>query len=403
MIETKSDFESFCGKNWNQINEYIDSCYNGRPRPFYSSVDIREGRQKIVPVDNNLYPAGFNNVCSLDLLVCRDRFKKLIHRLKDQCQSIAVVVESHTKNLFYLDHLVALKNALSSSAKSVDLVSFDQSLFAEGDQLKLISQSKQEVVIQKAELDENYDLRWDFLVLNNDQSSPIGIPWEKLRTPVYPSPFMGWTRRKKSGHFNSYKDVVKEFSQKFDIKPQILQADFKVVHDVDFFEKKNLTALAEAVDAIKNGLDPQDKDSAKIYLKADQGTYGMGISVVSSSEEVLAMNRKTRNKMDVGKNHLKFTSVLVQEGIDTVVLYDGGPAEISIYLIDGKSVGGFVRANPLKDTQGNLNSRGMVYQKFCISEIRENSDHKEKEAAYSVVAMLSSLASAKEIEEIGGP
>ena len=75
------------------------------------------------------------------------------------------------------------------------------------------------------------------------------------------------------------------------------------------------------------------------------------------------------------------------------------PAEVTIYLVDGKSIGGFMRANPLKGTNANLNAKGMLYQKFCISEIQENSEHKMKEAVYSVIARLSSYATALEIQK----
>ena len=46
-------------------------------------------------------------------------------------------------------------------------------------------------------------------------------------------------------------------------------------------------------------------------------------------------------KMDVGKNNLKFTSVLIQEGVETIVKYDEAPAEVTIYLVNGRSSGGF--------------------------------------------------------------
>jgi len=42
----------------------------------------------------------------------------------------------------------------------------------------------------------------------------------------------------------------------------------------------------------------------------------------------------------------------------------------------------------------------MVFKKYCISEIRENQDHKSKEAVYSVVARLATLAAGYEIKEV---
>ena len=126
----------------------------------------------------------------------------------------------------------------------------------------------------------------------------------------------------------------------------------------------------------------------------------MGISVVSSGEEIKNMNRKIRNKMDIGKNKLKFTSVLIQEGVETVVKFDDAPAEVTIYLINGKSSGGFMRSNPLKGTQANLNAQGMVYQKLCLSDIKQDSDHKIKEVVYSIIARLSTLAASHEMKEL---
>jgi glutamate--cysteine ligase len=73
---------------------------------------------------------------------------------------------------------------------------------------------------------------------------------------------------------------------------------------------------------------------------------------------------------------------------------------VTIYLVGGKSVGGFMRANSERDSSSNLNSRGMVFKKFCISEIRQNQDHAAKEAVYSVIARLSTLAGARELKEI---
>ena len=139
---------------------------------------------------------------------------------------------------------------------------------------------------------------------------------------------------------------------------------------------------------------------SKVFVKADQGTYGMGISVVESGEEIVSMNRKKRNKMDIGKNKIKFNSVIIQEGVDSILTYDGHPAEVTIYLIAGCPIGGFVRANEKKGSGDNLNSQGMVFKKYCISEIKENTDHQSKEAVYSIIARLSTLAGALEIKEI---
>ena len=48
---------------------------------FYCSVDLRDSGDKIAPVDCNLFPAGFNNICEIDLGCAPDIFKTGIQRI----------------------------------------------------------------------------------------------------------------------------------------------------------------------------------------------------------------------------------------------------------------------------------------------------------------------------------
>ncbi|PIK13917.1 glutamate--cysteine ligase [Halobacteriovorax sp. JY17] len=399
-INTKSEFEKFVSENWNEINSYIDTKFEKKTTPIYSSVDIRESKDKIAPVDHNMYPAGFNNLCSLDLDYATEVFGSAISEVGKEVKRVGIIPESHTKNLFYLDHLAMLGKVISDAGYEVTFLSFDNNLFQEGGELNLISHSQFDLQILKAEIKDgkvfSNGIEQEFVILNNDQSDPIDIDWKSVTTPINPTPLIGWFARQKNKHFSFYDQTVKDFSAHFEINPNILQAKFRTVENVDFSSKDGLEQLGQAVDDLKSEL-PEDK---KIFVKASQGTYGMGISVVSSGEEIITMNRKARNKMDVGKNKIKFTSLLVQEGVDTILQYDDMPAEVAIYLVAGKSVGGFMRANSEKKADGNLNSRGMVFRKFCISEIRQNQDHKAKEAMYTVIARLATLASTDEIKEV---
>jgi glutamate--cysteine ligase len=225
---------------------------------------------------------------------------------------------------------------------------------------------------------------------------PLEVDWKNLKTPVFPSPFAGWYQRQKIHHFKHYRDVANRFCSTFGINPDLIQAHFSFVEQVDFSTKEGLDILAGEVDRLLSTLPP----TSSVFVKASQGTYGMGISVVSSGEEIVSMNRKVRNKMDIGKGNLKFTSVLIQEGVETILKYDDAPAEVTIYLVDGKSAGGFMRTNPLKVTQANLNAQGMIYQKLCLSDVKQDCDHTIKEAVYSVIARLSVLAASYEMKEL---
>lgn len=400
-INTKEKFEDFVCQHWNKINQYIDSKMSNSPVPFYSSVDIRESKTKYAPVDLNFYPAGFNNLCQLDLDSSMPHFEKAIRERSPRGNNIAIIVESHTKNLFYLDHLAYLQQTLKASGFNIYLASFDANLFDDGsEKASLVSHSQFDLDIYLLKLNDNKlnieETTIDLAIMNNDQSNPINMDWKAVQTPIVPTPQAGWFKRKKTHHFLKYKQVVNDFSSEFSIDPNLLMADFISKDGVDFLSKEGLESLGSAVDELISRL----PEGSKAFVKADQGTYGMGISVVSSGEEIISMNRKKRNKMDIGKNKIKFTSVIVQEGVHSILTYDNLPAEVAIYLVNGSPVGGFVRANEKKGAGDNLNSQGMIFKKYCISEIKQNNDHQTKEAAYATIARLSTLAGALEISDI---
>ncbi|MFA6236775.1 MAG: glutamate--cysteine ligase [Bacteriovorax sp.] len=401
-INNKDQLESFVCRNWISINDYITNLQASLPVPFYSSVDIRESKEKYAPVDHNMYPAGFNNLCNVDLREATPLVRATINKINPAAKNIGIIPESHTKNLMYLDHLATLSKLISEAGYKVFLISFDSSLFPENVEfIDLTSNNGTAIKIIRGQIQNGIVLamgtKCDVAINNNDQSNPWPIEWKEISTPIVPTPLIGWFRRQKNTHFAYYKKVADEFSSHFNINPNLIQAEFSAVEDVDFETKQGLEKLGSSVDDLISRLAP----GSKVFVKASQGTYGMGISVVSSGEEIINMNRKTRNKMDVGKNKIKFTSLLVQEGVETILKYDDNPAEITVYLIDGKSMGGFMRINSEKDSLGNLNSKGMVFRKLCMSDLVGTvEDHKSKDAIYSIIARLATVASAYEIKEV---
>lgn len=402
LIKTKQALEQFLAKNWNQVNQFIDQWQSEVPQPFYSSVDIRESQSKYAPVDHNLYPAGWNNICQKDLTRSADVFKAALEKYAPKARKIALVPESHTKNKWYLDNVWHLRESLIATGIEVDVVSPDEALFTEGSSLRLETQSGHSLSIDRVHVVNDVFQRdngvadYDVVVLNHDQSNPLPVDWKKFRTPVVPSPFAGWTRRQKNSHFKHYQMVADKFCDRFGIEPGLIQARFRAVDHVDFETQEGLEPLANAVGDLLAELPA----GAAVFAKASQGTYGMGIHVFKNRDEVLSMNRRTRNKMDVGKNNIKFTSVLVQESVETIVKVENAPAEITMYLVNGKGIGGFMRYNPQRDSNSNLNSQGMLYRKFCISDICQGTDTHLKEAVHCVVARLSVLAAAFEINEL---
>lgn len=401
-INSKLELENFVIDHWSSINEYLKKKKTDLPIPFYSSVDIRESKDKYAPVDHNMYPAGFNNLCSQDLDEAVSVVKNALFKVDPSAKTVGIFPESHTKNLMYLDHLATLAKLIENSGYKVFILSFDSVLFPNNEQeIDLLSHSGFPIKIYRGNIKAGgiccLPEKIDIGICNNDQSNPLPIDWRELKTPFIPTPLIGWFKRQKNTHFSHYKKVADEFCAEFGINPDLIQAKFRAVEDVDFDTKDGLDKLGAAVDDLLSELKPE----SKVFVKASKGTYGMGISVVSSGEEIINMNRKTRNKMDVGKNAIKFTSLLVQEGVETIIKYDEMPAEITVYLVDCTSIGGFMRVNGEKDSLGNLNSRGMVFRKLCMCDVKDKArDHTAKEAMYSLIARLATVAAAYEIKEV---
>jgi glutamate--cysteine ligase len=174
---------------------------------------------------------------------------------------------------------------------------------------------------------------------------------------------------------------------------------------VDFKERTNLIRVAKSVDKVieqtrakyaQYGISEQPY----VYVKADSGTYGMGIMTVRSGEEMFELNKKERNKMQVIKEGMVNSEVIIQEGIPTIDRVEGKPAEPMVYMIDGLPIGGMYRVNANRDGLGNLNAAGMEFVGMC--DEAESADVNRKSVkecdfrAYGLVAAIAALASARE-------
>ena len=141
-------------------------------------------------------------------------------------------------------------------------------------------------------------------------------------------------------------------------------------------------------------------DEPYVYVKSDSGTYGMGIMTVKSGEEILEINKKIRNKMNVIKEGVQSTEVIIQEGIPTVDRIEAAPAEPMMYLVDGHAVGGAYRVNDARDAQNNLNATGMRFVGMC--DEGEAGKVAMRECTFGALGLIAELASlAAQREEYG--
>lgn len=245
----------------------------------------------------------------------------------------------------------------------------------------------------------------DLVLLNNDLSNGIPAELEGIAHDVTPSPHMGWFQRKKSSHLKFYCELAHEFAEMIGIDPFQITARFSEVDDIDFESGKGMDMLAREVDKLlvqirkdyeeRNiGIDPF------VYVKHNSGTYGRAIMPVKSGAEVLEMNRREKNKMNVSKGGVHVNSVLLMEGIPTDISHEQQSAEPVIYLVGHQSVGGFLRLNPNKDNRGNLNAPGAHFKTLCFANLFRNPNPQSivLEKFYGALGRLSSLANAREMQ-----
>jgi glutamate--cysteine ligase len=152
------------------------------------------------------------------------------------------------------------------------------------------------------------------------------------------------------------------------------------------------------------------KNDPFVIVKADAGTYGMGIMTVKDPSEITGLNRKQRNKMSVVKEGVAVSDVLIQEGVYTFEQINEAVAEPVVYMIDHYVVGGFYRVHTSRGTDENLNAPGMhfmplAFETHCTlpNPERGPDDTPNRFYAYGVVGRLALLAASLEIEAAENP
>lgn len=400
-LETLSD------ERTDDIEQWF-SAKRGEAAPFiYSSVDLRYSGLKLAPVDTNLYPAGFNNLSPR----ARARASRFLARYLEDTHAgvkkVLIVPENHTRNLGYLENLATLLSLFEPIGVEVQL----GGLAATPGQPVILQAPGGRELVQYPLNNEDGQLRLEngfvpeLVVLNNDMSSGVPAILEHVVQPVVPPATMGWYRRRKSVHFAAYRELVNDFCRTFALDAWLLAAEFHQCGLVDFKERTGLDCVAKGVDKVLARIKEKYaqygiSDEPYVFIKADSGTYGMGIMTARSGEEMMELNKKERNKMQVIKEGVLNSEVIIQEGVPTRDVIDGKTAEPMIYMIDGVPIGGMFRVNAQRDAISNLNAAGMEFMGMCDAVENAGADWKAVAdcnfKAYGIVAAIAALAAARE-------
>jgi len=103
--------------------------------------------------------------------------------------------------------------------------------------------------------------------------------------------------------------------------------------------------------------------------------------------------------MNVIKEGVSNTEVIIQEGVPTIDKIDGKPAEPLMYLINGKTIGCTYRINEERDEFSNLNSRGMTFDSVCENDEETSGKENNLCPVRGLIARLASLAATRECYE----
>ena len=420
----KNQFASIAFEKRELIRHWFESKFKEFPPSFYCSIDIRDSGGKIAPVDCNLFPAGFNNICEYDLEASPPIFRTQIEKLAKAYsvnvpEKILIIPESHTENKFYLENLYYLKSILEEAAFEVAFGRYDAGCDGSPNVLELTSHSEKKITqatIKKTDglLQTTTGFVPDWIILNNDFSQGYPDCLDGVKQPIFPSYKLGWHSRKKSTHFDFYNQLAIEFANLIGIDPWHFTILSKAVPHVNFNEGTGMDRLIETADQMFADLREKHKTHGierkpTLFIKNDSGTYGIGIMVIESTDELRNMNRRTKNKMSVGKGKSLIEQVIVQEGVPTQLTTDNFTAEPVIYIMGEELIGGFIRANTERSDMDNLNSQGMFFRKLCFKDLSDSlevktaegcpEDFPTLEAVYGMVAKLSALAAAMEIKQ----
>ena len=381
--------------------------------PFYSSVDVRNAGFKLAPVDTNLFPGGWNNLTPEMLPLAVQAAMAAIEKICPEARNLLVVPESHTRNSFYLSSVLQLKRIFRQAGLNVRFGSLDPDI-KEPTVINL--PTGESITIEPLiRSDRRLGLK-DFdpctILLNNDLSAGIpGILEDLNEQYLLPPVHASWAVRRKSRHAKAYEEVSKRFGKLLGIDPWLINPMFEQCTGVNIAAGGGMECLSTNVDSLLGKIKRKYKEygineKPFVIVKADNGTYGMGIMTVRDAKDLEALNSITKNKMSTTKDGQPLTEVIIQEGVLTNERVQDAVAEPVVYMMDRYVVGGFYRVHPDRGTDENLNAPGASFVPLAFADSGRLPQAGEKPGSsspnrfymYGVIGRLAMLAASYELE-----
>lgn len=409
------ELESRLLNSQNAIETWFRKQWRSFDAPFYASVDLRNAGFKVAPVDTNLFPAGFNNINKDFAPLCIQAIQAALDKVCPDAARVLILPEDHTRNLAYWESVATLRDLLLQSGYETRVATINPEI-TEPAEITLPSGNRISLIPAKRQGDRLTADGFDpcVIVLNNDLSSGTPELLKNLSQDITPPLGVGWNNRLKSEYFEFYRLLAIEFSELIDIDPWFFDPLFRNCGQIDFMARKGEDCLADNVAKMLVEINKKyhehniDADPY-IVIKADAGTYGMGVMTARSPDDVYSLNRKQRSRMSKSKGGRKIGKVILQEGVPTYETWGNPPAvaEPVVYMIDRYVVGGFYRVHTKRGVDENLNAPGMHFEPLAFDEPCNMPDNKYAPDAspnrfytYGTIARLALLAAAQEISAL---
>jgi len=397
------------------IEAWLRDQWRATPAPFYSSVDLRNANFKIAPVDTNLFPAGFNNLNPAFKPLCIQAVQAALERFPQCIRRVLLVPENHTRNLFYFESVATLIELLEASGCEVRVGSFAEDLPLP---INVATPSGRHIVVERIERHGDRLRVGAFdpclVLLNNDLSGGRPALLEGLSQHLTPALDLGWSKRLKSNHFRHYLQVAQGLAAQIGMDPWLIDPLFRNCGEVDFMKSRGLDCLQTNIAGLIREIGAKYREygierEPFVFIKADAGTYGMGVMTARGPEDVQELNRKQRTRMAASKEGQPVRNVIIQEGVYTEERWgsEQASAEPVVYLIDHHVVGGFYRVHTERSASENLNAPGMRFEPLAFAEACNCPDPEAGAEArinrfyvYGVIGRLAALAAAREMAAI---
>lgn len=406
--------EEYLLKSQAKIENWFRQQWRNTPAPVYASVDLRNAGFKLAPVDTNLFPAGFNNLNPDFLALCVQAAQATFDKLMPGCLRILLIPESHTRNMFYFESLARLQEILLKAGYEVRIGSLleeidDEKIFdlPSGKTIKL------EKIVREGNRIGVKNFSACFILLNNDLSSGAPEILQNLEQPILPSLALGWSKRLKTDHFQHYADVCAEFAKIINIDPWLIDPLFRRCGEVNFLKREGEDCLIAHTKSLLSDIQKKYDEygithKPYVVIKADAGTYGMGVLSIHDPEEIGQLNRKKRTDMSMAKGNRPITQVMLQEGVYTFETWRDAVAEPVVYMMGQHVIGGFYRVHTGRGVTDNLNAPGMHFEPLAFVKACNTPEYCDPASAgcdnrfyaYGVISRLALVAAAREQMEI---